>query len=110
MITIQCKRCGKPAEQKKEYCLACELRLGYNVPLPNMENKIFDPDLVQAQIDSIGAYEFGLLLAQVLAERPTSSNWVLVNQAIERKTGWSAEHDQVRNLIARIAGYTSEKE
>lgn len=67
-----------------------------------MKPKVFDPDLIQKQIDSIDPAEFGLLLAEVISDHPSSSNWVLVSWAIEKKTGWEAEHEQVQALIERI--------
>jgi len=65
--------------------------------------KTFDPDKIQKRIDEITVEEFGRLLARVIKEHPSSSNWSLVNQAIEMVTGWDAEHLQVRALIDRMS-------
>lgn len=64
---------------------------------------VFDPDVIQKQLDSIDAAEFGRLVAMAVKQEPTSQNWRLVNKAIELKTGFDAEHEQVSELIERIS-------
>lgn len=72
--------------------------------------KVYDPELIQKQIDSIQAADFGLLLAEVISEHPSSSNWMLVGWAIEKETGWVGEHEQIQALIARISGRKADAE
>ena len=73
-------------------------------------DKVFDPDLIQKQIDSISAADLGFLLAEEISDHPSSSNWMLVGWAIEKETGWEPEHDQIQALIARISGRKADAE
>lgn len=64
---------------------------------------IFDPDVQQEAIDRLDEALFGRLIARIMMDQPTSQNWNVVHMLIGQVTGFTAEHEQVQELIERIA-------
>ena len=64
---------------------------------------MFDPDKLQKEIESIDPTMFGFMIAKMIQTKPSSQNWALVNSTIEEEFGWDADHEQVQELINRIA-------
>lgn len=66
--------------------------------------KFLDPEANAKLMAGMTAQEFGILVAQIIVEKPHSPYYGLVSYVFEKKTGWGPDtSDQVKELVERIA-------
>ena len=68
-----------------------------------LDKSVFDPDIQDRVADNMTPAEFGIQVARVIQESPSSGNWTVAGQTIQAVTGWSPDWDQSERLINRIA-------
>lgn len=67
----------------------------------------FDPAEFDKALAEMTPHEFGILVARMIVERPSSQNQIIVGQVIKAKTGWDpSSSDEIVALVERIASET----
>lgn len=68
-----------------------------------LDKSIFDPDVQDQVAEYMSPAEFGIQVARIFQESPSSGNWAVAGKTIEAVTGWSPDWDQAKRLIERIS-------
>ncbi len=64
---------------------------------------VYDPEVVDEKLKEVDACEFGRRVAQQIVEMPSSNYWALIGYAFGHIDKWALEHEQIQELIERIA-------